>query len=381
MTTQFQIDDLQLTLTRYPATANQNLQAWDAADEHLLKQLHELPDVSTITLINDSFGALLCAIRALRPTCQIHWVSDAKTSHLGAKHNLAANNLSEANIHWHTDDTLMEQCANTADTSNIALLKLPKNLNYFNEQLKALSQLMPQHGQIYIGAKAKNINQALLAQIGKHFGSASASLTWKKTRVINAIADGKQRPMAQPVSWKTEAGLTLVGMANVFAANKLDIGARFMLQHLPKADFTQVVDLGCGNGVLGLTAAQTYPNAQIHFVDDAYQAVCSAKLGADANQLALDKVQFHWDDCLTNLADDIAADLVLCNPPFHQGEAITDHIAWQMFVDAKKRLQEGGMLQVVGNRHLGYHIKLKRLFGNCQTVAGNSKFVILRAIK
>jgi len=36
---------------------------------------------------------------------------------------------------------------------------------------------------------------------------------------------------------------------------------------------------------------------------------------------------------------------------------------------------------VVGNRHLGYHAKLKKLFGNCETVAANRKYVILKAIK
>ncbi|WP_417762970.1 methyltransferase [Shewanella sp.] len=375
MTTQFQLDDLQLTLTRYPANANANLQAWDAADEHLLKVIAAEPAAGSALIINDSFGALVCGLRQRQPMIQIHWVADAKTSHLGAQENLQVNRLSGDAINWLTDEALTDVAA------ELTLLKLPKNLNYFAEQLKALSQSLPAGSRILIGAKAKHINQALLALIAEHFGPASASLTWKKTRVITAIADGKARPLAPPVRWQTDEQLTLIGMANVFAATKLDIGARFMLQHLPQGEFKQVVDLGCGNGVLGLTAAQRYPNASVHFVDDAYQAVSSASLASLANSLATERLHFHWDDCLTNLPADVAADLVLCNPPFHQGEAITDHIAWQMFVDAKKRLQQGGMLQVVGNRHLGYHIKLKRLFGNCETVAGNSKFVILRATK
>lgn len=72
---------------------------------------------------------------------------------------------------------------------------------------------------------------------------------------------------------------------------------------------------------------------------------------------------------------------MLCNPPFHQGEAITDHIAWQMFLDARRRLKDGGILHIVGNRHLNYHVKLQRLFQNCTTVASNGKFVILQAQK
>ena len=45
--------------------------------------------------------------------------------------------------------------------------------------------------------------------------------------------------------------------------------------------------------------------------------------------------------------------------PFHQLQAITDHIAWQMFSDAHRVLPQGRTL-IVGNRHLDYHNKLKR---------------------
>jgi 16S rRNA (guanine1207-N2)-methyltransferase len=70
----------------------------------------------------------------------------------------------------------------------------------------------------------------------------------------------------------------------------------------------------------------------------------------------------------------------MCNPPFHQQQAITDHIAWQMFCDAKRVLTNHGRLLVIGNRHLGYHAKLKRLFGNVSVIASNKKFVILQAV-
>ncbi len=52
-----------------------------------------------------------------------------------------------------------------------------------------------------------------------------------------------------------------------------------------------------------------------------------------------------------------------------------------MFTQAKTALAKGGELWIVGNRHLGYHLKLKRLFGNAEQVAATPKFVILRSIK
>jgi 16S rRNA (guanine1207-N2)-methyltransferase len=52
-----------------------------------------------------------------------------------------------------------------------------------------------------------------------------------------------------------------------------------------------------------------------------------------------------------------------------------------MFRQAHAALARGGELWLVGNRHLGYHAKLKRLFRGVEQVAATPKFVILRAIK
>jgi len=50
-----------------------------------------------------------------------------------------------------------------------------------------------------------------------------------------------------------------------------------------------------------------------------------------------------------------------------------------MFQDAAQVLRKDGELWVVGNRHLGYHIKLKRWFSDLELLASNSKFVLFRA--
>ncbi|MGY5036408.1 class I SAM-dependent methyltransferase [Streptomyces sp. 900116325] len=76
-----------------------------------------------------------------------------------------------------------------------------------------------------------------------------------------------------------------------------------------------------------------------------------------------------------------SVDLVLNNPPFHSHLATTDATARTMFHGARTALRQGGELWVVGNRHLGYHTQLRRTFGNCTTVAGDPKFVVLRAVK
>ena len=52
-----------------------------------------------------------------------------------------------------------------------------------------------------------------------------------------------------------------------------------------------------------------------------------------------------------------------------------------MFTGARRALRPGGELWVVGNRHLGYHVTLRRIFGNSELVASDAKFVVLRAVR
>ena len=91
-------------------------------------------------------------------------------------------------------------------------------------------------------------------------------------------------------------------------------------------------------------------------------------------------VVIRADDGLAGQAAE-SLDLVLCNPPFHQQQVVGDFLAWRMFTQARAALVSGGELWIVGNRHLGYHAKLKRLFRGVEQVAATPKFVILRAIR
>ena len=52
-----------------------------------------------------------------------------------------------------------------------------------------------------------------------------------------------------------------------------------------------------------------------------------------------------------------------------------------MFIDARRVLKIGGELRIIGNRHLDYHGKLERIFGNCKLIGSNSRFVVLSATK
>ncbi|VTP67465.1 Ribosomal RNA large subunit methyltransferase G [Serratia rubidaea] len=133
--------------------------------------------------------------------------------------------------------------------------------------------------------------------------------------------------------------------------------------------------------MVGLKALLQNPQAQVTFVDESYMAVASSELNVRHNlPQDVERCRFVVNNALAGMEGG-SAQAVLCNPPFHQQHAITDETAWQMFLDAKRCLKVGGELLIVGNRHLDYYQKLKRLFGNCVTVASNQKFLVLKSVK
>ena len=169
--------------------------------------------------------------------------------------------------------------------------------------------------------------------------------------------------------------------ANVFSRDSLDIGTRFFLQHIPSTSSAKhIVDLGCGNGVVGIIAAQKNKFSKLSFVDESYMAVDSAKQNFISAFSERREADFFAADGLGDF-ESSSVDMILCNPPFHQQQTVGDHIAQIMFKQSFRVLQKGGEFWVIGNRHLGYHVSLKRIFGNVVQVATNSKFVILKTVK
>ena len=233
----------------------------------------------------------------------------------------------------------------------------------------------------------KTIHTSTLNLFEKYIGSTKTSLAKKKARLVFCESDKNIQEVKSPYpkSYVLEnAKFTIFNHANVFSRESLDIGTRFFLQHIPQNEkYKTIIDLGCGNGIVGLIAAERNPQANILFYDVSFMAVESARQtfenAVSESLLSTTKVEFKVNDCLTGVAEN-SADLILNNPPFHQDNAVGDEVAWNMFLQSKKVLKKNGELLVVGNRHLGYHIKLKKIFGNCGVVATNKKFVILKAL-
>ncbi len=256
---------------------------------------------------------------------------------------------------------------------------------------KAPGDQLSQIGTEIAADKAKEIHSSTLKLFEKYLGTTTTSLAVKKARLVFCQLNNDKEPLPLqspfPTVWaipnKTLGReFMITNHANVYSREKLDIGGRYFIENLPKImPHSKVIDLGCGNGVIGLSVLASEPSAQVQFFDESHMAITSAEQNIKNNlPELLSQCLFYLNDCLSDVESN-SVDLILCNPPFHQHNATTDHIAWQMFKDSHRVLKKGGELRIIGNRQLAYHIKLQRIFGNEKLIASNDKFVTQSAIK
>lgn len=365
----------QVELERYPHQPNAPLQAFDAADEYLLHHWHEhsFPAGQRVLILNDSFGALAVS---LARCATVTSSGDSYLARLALENNLRRNGLPLDNVTFIPSSEPLTGCYDQV------LIRLPKTLSLLEQQLIDLHGHLTAGTQVMAGAMVKYLNRSASELLERYIGPVQASLARKKARLLFAVPTEKPcftspYPTAYSLS---DPPITLINHANVFCRHELDIGTRVLLPHLPqRLGAARVADLGCGNGVLAIVSALRNPDAHYTLVDESYLAVRSAQ----ENWQAIFGHRPADIRCTDGLEDLSAAslDLVLCNPPFHQQQAIGDFLAWRMFRQAHRALDKNGLLLIVGNRHLGYHVKLKRLFTQVDQIAATPKFVVLGARK
>jgi 23S rRNA (guanine1835-N2)-methyltransferase len=351
-------------LRRFPDEPAAGLQAWDAADALMLAHVSGLElSGRRLVVLNDSFGALTCALAGFEVTSY----SDSFVSSRAIEVNSGGRVRPVSDL------------GALRGPYDLALIRVPKNLSLLEDQLCHLSAQLAPGARVIAGYMVKHHAKAAFELLGRIIGETSTSLAEKKARLIFAGLERAPTPSPYPLSVRLDGfERPFVRHSNLFSREKLDVGTRFLLSHIPKGELATIVDLGCGDGVLGIAAKRQNPSARLIFCDESRMAILSAR--ANYARHFDDEAGFVWTH---GYGEQQAASvgLVLCNPPFHQGHAVGETVARQMFADAHHALAPGGRIRVVANKHLDYPAALRRLFGGCRVVAANHKFVILDAFR
>lgn len=350
-------------LKRYPIRKNELLQAWDSADELIIQYLRSQNlEGKRILIINDQFGALSSNLQEFDITTYTDSFVSFKAIQINTQEKVRP----------------LYNFKSLQGLFDYILIQIPKNLSFFEDILCQLTHHLHKDSQLICGSMVKHLGASSFDLLQKYIGNTTTSLAQKKARLIFARFEKEKAVSPYPLKVMLDGfDKEFINHSNLFSREKLDIGSRFLLENMPQGDFSTILDLGCGNGVIGVKAKQLFPRSQIIFSDESAMAIESARI--NYRNHFQDEAEFHWTNCFEEGEKD-SVDLVLCNPPFHQSNTIGDFIAWQMFTDARNVLRRGGVLRVIGNSHLAYQVKLKKIFGNSKIIATNKKFMIIDSI-
>ncbi|MYZ39426.1 MULTISPECIES: methyltransferase, partial [unclassified Streptomyces] len=278
-------------LTRFPELPRDTLRAWDTADEYLLRHLAGADsdtgptDLSgTVVVLGDRWGALTTALAVRRlDQLRVEPLVQITDSYLTQR-------ATRANLRRGGADTEAVRLRSVRDTPpdriDVLLIRVPKSLALLEDQLHRLAPAV-HPGTVVIGTgRVTEIHTSTLRLFEQILGPVRTSLAVRKARLIFCEpAAGRTRTTspwphsyALPDGLGAVSGRTVVNHAGIFCAERLDIGTRFLLRHLPRRHGPEhVVDLGCGNGVIGTAAALENPAARVTFVDESFSAVASAE--------------------------------------------------------------------------------------------------------
>ncbi|MFP4263542.1 MAG: methyltransferase [Halomonas sp.] len=175
--------------------------------------------------------------------------------------------------------------------------------------------------------------------------------------------------------------LTLVSHPGVFGHGKLDDGTRLLIETLSEAGRApgglagEVLDLGCGDGILAAWLARR--GARVTAVDVNTFAVEATRRSLAANELTGEAQE---SDVYSALGER-TFDAIVSNPPFHQERAIDYGPAARLIEAAPAHLRPGGALVIVANAFLPYPDRLERAFGGFEILADDRRFRVYRAVR
>ncbi len=173
--------------------------------------------------------------------------------------------------------------------------------------------------------------------------------------------------------------LRLTSDAGVFSRDGVDYGSRVLIDLMEIKPDDQVLDVGCGYGPMGLTAARLAPRGHVTMIDINERAVELAELNAKENGIT--NVSFHPSD-LFAAVEGRTFDVILSNPPIRAGKAVVH----QLLSDAAGYLNSGGSLWIVIQNKQGApsaRAKLEEVFGedNVVEIGKDKGFRVYRSTK
>ncbi len=204
-------------------------------------------------------------------------------------------------------------------------------------------------------------------------------------RALDDLDYHRIRPIAE------QNGIPIYSKPGIFGWNKIDQGSAFLIENLPRFlqrlslhrsqthnnnPPTSVLDLGCGYGYLMIAGIDAFVGDKSAFrfvaTDNNAAALRAARYNFQHRQLPVDVVA---DDCGAGIDEHF--DIIICNPPFHQGFGVDGGLTDKFLQNTRRLLSSDGAAVFVVNRFIALERKAKAYFPHIEILAENRSFKIV----
>jgi 16S rRNA (guanine1207-N2)-methyltransferase len=258
-----------------------------------------------------------------------------------------------------------------------ALIYLPKSKCLIDMTLALVSGMVARGGTVVLtggnDAGIRSADELYEKNIGpveqKIVGNHSAMYVGKN-QGISATKKLHDFLSCSTLSYMEES-IEVASLPGVFSTGKLDAGTKLLLDTIPYTA-KNVLDIGCGAGVIGTIYKKKSPESDVTMSDVSPLAVEATKKTVEKNKI---ETKVLLSDVFSKVSGEY--DLMLVNPPFHKGVG-TDYSFIEIFArDARKHLVRGGAIYLVCNSFLAYEKKLELAGWSVSVAIDNNSFKVL----
>lgn len=265
------------------------------------------------------------------------------------------------------------------------LLLPPRQRDHARAMLARALALLDASGTLVVAAANNDGARSLEADLARITGAVPRTLSKHKSRVFwYAGQAGAARDATLIAQWRGLEAITPIengrylSRRGLFAWDRVDAGSALLARSLPVDLQGQVADLGAGWGYLATQVLERCPAVTgIDLFEADARALEPARRNIEAAARGEVRACVTWHDVTVGVPGPY--DVIVSNPPFHQGRADAPALGQAFIRAAADALRPDGSLWLVANRHLPYEATMSRHFGQQTLVADAQGYKVIHA--